>query len=546
LNLNNKEEEVNLSISLKNLELNIGPKKITIKDRFTLILGKFKSDLIEEYQNQEFLQIIEKVDLIPAKNLINYFQNQSDKLKELDSSLRILDYLTTYREIMDCNLEVFTKFKKINEIILMTIRYVYLSERKNHLAKELELAKKHNKSSELSAIVDLINKLKESIKTNQIKLNYVKEDYFQRKNQMDQIKGNISLLDDNIHELNQIKKSCFNQINRITRQIEGSTNNQENGSLLNLGIEDNLTNSEKIRALQRKAKETQYEINQIKSKSQKKKEELERLAPHYNIYKNDYEGILNSIKEDENRIRTIQIEYEKEISGNDETRFKEIKDLLKKPVRLSREIEKDVSRIDSELEAILIPDKFFSTDNPRNLKVSIEKLKEIDELLRSNDENFRIHRNEKDISLIFEKYNYFESIVKDLEGILNNFLKEINIEMKFLLVINDTNTSFSLKTNFIRNNKERANFEELTTPEKIFFIVSLFISIGVLLGHDNIFFSNMFIPRIYNKGGSIYRTIRKILPLFETNDKLTKYKLIFLMSNLELKNEINNLKLIKV
>jgi hypothetical protein len=242
----------------------------------------------------------------------------------------------------------------------------------------------------------------------------------------------------------------------------------------------------------------------------------------------------------------LQIEYEKEISGNDETRFKEIKDLLKTPVRLSREIEKEIPIINSELEAISIPDKFFSIDNPRNLKVSIEKLKEIDVLLRSNDENFKIRRNEKEISQIFEKYNYFESIVKDLEGILNNFLKEINIEMKFLLVINDTNTAFSLKTNFIKNNKERANFEELTTPEKIFFIVSLFISIGVLLGHDNIFFSNMFIPRIYNKGGSIYRTIRKILPLFETNDKLTKYKLIFLMSNLELKNEINNLKLIKV
>jgi len=546
LNLNNKENEVNLSISLKNLEINIGTRKITIKDRFTLILGKFKRDLFKEYQNQEFLQVIEKIDLIPAKKLIDYFQFQSDKLKGLESSLRILEYLTKYRKIAESNLEVFTKFNEIIEIILLTFRYIFLSERKNQLVRELELAKKHKKSSELSAIVDLINKLKDSIKTNQNKLNYIKEDYFKRKNQLEQIEGDISLLDDKIQELNQIKKSCFNQINRITRQIEGSTNKQENDSLLKLGIDDNLTNSEKIRALQKKAKETQYEIRQIKSRSKQIKEELGRLTPHYDIYKNDYEEILTSIKDDENRIRMLQIEYEKEISGNDETRFKEIKDILKTPVRLSREIEKNISRKNSELEAISIPDKFFSADNPRNLKVSIEKLKEIDELLRNSNENFKIPKNEKEITLIFEKYNFFEDIVKDLEGILNNFLKEINVEMNFLLFINDTNTSLFLKTKFIRNNKENVSFEELTTPEKIFFIVSFFISTGVLLEHDNIFFSNLFIPKIYNKGGSIYRTIRKILPIFESNNKLTKYKLIFLMSNLELKNEINNLKLIKV
>ncbi len=537
---------MNLSISLKNLELNIGPRKITIKDRFTLILGKFKSDFIEEYQNQEFLQIIAKVDLIPAKNLIDYFQNRSGKLKEIEGSLKILEYLTRYRKIVDYNLEVFTKINEIIEIILLTFRYAYLSERKNQLVKELELAKEHKKSSELSAIVDLINKLKESIKTNQNKLNYIKEDFFQRKNQIDQIKDNLSLLDDNIQELNQFKKSCFSQINKITRHIEGATNKQENDSLLKFGIKDNLTNSEMIRALQKKAKETQYEINKIKSRSKQVKEELEGLIPHYDIYKNDYEDILNSIKEDEKRLISLQIEYEKEISGNDETRFKDLKDLLKSPVRLSREIEKEISRNNSELEAISIPDKSFSADNPINLKISIEKLKEIDNLLISSDENLSIRRNEKEISQIFDKYNLFESSVKDLEGILNNFLKEINIEMKFLLVINDTNTSFFLKTNFIRNNKDKVSFEELTTPEKIFFVVSLFISTGVLLEYDNIFFSNLFIPRIYNKGGSIYRTIRKILPLFETDNKLTEHKLIFFMSNLELKNEINNLKLIKL
>ena len=162
------------------------------------------------------------------------------------------------------------------------------------------------------------------------------------------------------------------------------------------------------------------------------------------------------------------------------------------------------------------------------------------------DEKISIRTNEKEITKSFEKYNLFEGVVKDLEGILNEFLKEINLEMRFLLVINDANTSFFLKTDFTRKNKEKAIFEDLTTPEKIFFIICFSISIGVLLGDDTIFFSNLFIPNMYNKGGSIYRTIRKILPLFDTNEKLTKYKLIFLISNLELKKEINNIKIIKV
>ena len=57
------------------------------------------------------------------------------------------------------------------------------------------------------------------------------------------------------------------------------------------------------------------------------------------------------------------------------------------------------------------------------------------------------------------------------------------------------------------------------------FIVSLFISTGVLLNQENIIFSNLFIPKMYNKGGSIYRTIRKIIPLFDYNRALFYYNI---------------------
>jgi hypothetical protein len=68
-----------------------------------------------------------------------------------------------------------------------------------------------------------------------------------------------------------------------------------------------------------------------------------------------------------------------------------------------------------------------------------------------------------------------------------------------------------------------------------------------LLNSKNIIFSNLFILSIYNnKGGSIYRTIRKIIPLFETDENLSDVRIILLMSNLELKKNIDNLKILKV
>ena len=104
---------------------------------------------------------------------------------------------------------------------------------------------------------------------------------------------------------------------------------------------------------------------------------------------------------------------------------------------------------------------------------------------------------------------------------------------------------FYIRSHFTRNNKEQITFDELTTPEKIFFIIICYISIEIQLKNKNIVFSNLFIPSNYNKAGSIFRTIRKILPLFESED-FAEFNLIFILSNLEMKKEIKNLKIITI
>ncbi|MBY9015796.1 MAG: hypothetical protein KGD68_08910, partial [Candidatus Lokiarchaeota archaeon] len=372
------------------------------------------------------------------------------------------------------------------------------------------------------------------------------EDYFQRKNQIDKIKKDLTTYETLIHEQSQIKKNCFDQINKITRQLEGSKTENENDSFLRLNIDTNLTNSEKIRALQKKAKDTQYEINKIRLRSTQSQAELEELLPNYEIYRKDYEEILEIINQDEERLKQVHKNYEKELRENKEVQFGETEELLSRSIRPSLEIEQEIIKVDSELDNISFPNNFDKNNFPSNIPIMIEKFKEIDASLRNNDEEIKISVKEEEIEEVFEHLRIFENKIKNVEHVMNKFLKEVQLQVQFNLVTNQMNTAFLIKTNFTRKYKIKVNFEKLTTPEKIFFIISFFISFKVLLNSNNIIFSNLFVLPIYNKGGSIYRTIRKILPLFESDDNLSNVSIILLMSNLDLKKDIENLKIIKV
>jgi hypothetical protein len=80
----------------------------------------------------------------------------------------------------------------------------------------------------------------------------------------------------------------------------------------------------------------------------------------------------------------------------------------------------------------------------------------------------------------------------------------------------------------------------------VFLVISLYLSIEIILNSKNIIFSNLFIPNEYNKRGSLYRTIRKVLPLFEKDSDLKDFDLVFIISNLEMKKPIDNIKIIKI
>ena len=128
---------------------------------------------------------------------------------------------------------------------------------------------------------------------------------------------------------------------------------------------------------------------------------------------------------------------------------------------------------------------------------------------------------------IFDRFRNFETLLNKLEELLNKFLAKINIESQLQITINDENKSFYIQLNFERSNEEHIKFEELTTPEKIFYVISLYISFKIHINSKIIIFSNLFIPKAFNKRGSIFRTIERILPVIEKDISLNKYIFIF-------------------
>ena len=536
-----------LLINKNRTEIKVGENKIFIEDRFTLIQGKFKLNQFHEYHSDDYLQIQENLDLIPVEKIINVISNESNNLSDLTNFTKILDLLSGYSKIVENNLEIYLKFSKNMEILYTLFKLIYFSAKKKLLSKELELSKIRKSSSDILAIADLMKSLTESINSNKVKLSYIKEDYFQRKNQIDKIKKDLTTCKTLIQEQSQIKKNCFDQINKITRQLEGSKTENEDNSFLRFGIETNLTNSEKIRALQKKAKETQYESNQIRLRAKQSQAEFEELLPNYEIYRNDYEEILETINKEEKRLRQAQNDYGKELSKNEEIQFGKTEELLSQPIRPYLEIEHEIRDVESELDNLSFSTNLNKKNFLSNMPTMIEKFKEIDGTLRNNYEKININVNEEEIEEFFEQFHIFENLIKNIEDITNKFLKTIQLQVQFNLVTNQMNTAFLIKTDFTRKSKINVNFENLTTPEKIFFIISFFISFKVLLNSKNIIFSNLFILPVYNtKGGSIYRTIRKIIPLFKTDENLSDVSIILLMSNLELKKDIDNFKIIKV
>ncbi|MFW9876601.1 MAG: hypothetical protein ACFFG0_26195 [Candidatus Thorarchaeota archaeon] len=464
----------------------------------------------------------------------------------LEKSMTLISFLNDFPNVMEKNIELISQYSEILKSMLLVLRFNSLLKEKERLLKELEISEEYKKASDTTATSDLLKKLNNSIKENKKKLRYLEEDYFQRKNQIEQINTAIENYELKVKDLTQQKKEFFSQINKITREMSGGPITEKEESKIFPEINDNLTNAQKIKVFQKKGKEAQDEINDLRIKINEIKLKYNELNPLYEIYKKDYEKLKNVINADEQRIKDLQVELKENLTEDKNGYYINFNEIDLKSVRSKQDIDDDIKKTDDELKIISIPRNLYDLQNPEDLSRIKKKLSDIINNLKIHKNEIKIEINDKQIREVFDSFRRLEIIIGELESLINKFLQEINLKSKFRIHLGNDNKSFFIKVEFIRNNKEKIVFTELTTPEKIFFIITYYISIELQVNNKNIIFSNLFIPSIYNKAGSISRTIGKILPLFECEEDLSTFNLVFILSNLEIKKEIKNLKIITI
>ncbi|MHA2180378.1 MAG: hypothetical protein ACXAAH_03010, partial [Promethearchaeota archaeon] len=299
-----------------------------------------------------------------------------------------------FNNITKKNIEIVTENYEFIQSMISIFKLNVLLKDKEQLSKELEITEKFKQSSDIKATTNLLQKLNQSIEINKKKLIYLEEDYLQRKTQNDQFSTQIDNHTSMIQKLTHLKKNCFSQINKITREMSGDSTNQRDKSEGIVGIDNNLTNAQKIKAFQKKAKEAQIEIKEINSKLGEVKVRYEEFKPIYQAYKQDYNNLNEIIKIDTSKIDDLQSKLREEIKENGKNTHQNYDKINFRSIRSKREIEQEINNTTSELKSISIPNNLIDTQNPEDLSLLIKELNHINKDIDILEKDSRLGKNE--------------------------------------------------------------------------------------------------------------------------------------------------------
>ncbi|MHA2048079.1 MAG: hypothetical protein ACW986_00540 [Promethearchaeota archaeon] len=517
-----------------------------IDERFTLIKGKFSQKSLEPYVSSIFPELLKDIDSIPIKKLINAQISRSDKLRSLRKSTNLLKILNNHKYLMTSNIDIISRYNEVMKSLILMFKYNVLLKKKEELGNELIVSEKYRKLNDITARMDLLKKLNESLDKNKKKLEYLAEDFFQQQNQIDQITDSIKSCELKIQNLTSHKKKIFSYINRITREMSGTPKNQELKWEEHIEIDPNLTNSQKIKVFQKRAKDAQVEISKTNSVIKEFKLKYQELNPRYETYRQDYQKLRELINLDKNKIEDLQRTVKVELKENETGKDGFISEFDLNLIRSKQEIQDELKSVNFELTEISLPLSPADPQNPQDISQPLQFLNDINETLKIELKKAGNYSDEEEIRRIFESFNEFETSTDIIESIINIFLRKINLQTFFRIALSSDDKNFFVDIKFLRNNKEDIRYDQLTTPEKIFFNIAFYLAIEVQTNQKYIIFSNLSLPPVYNKAGSIYRTIRNIIPLFESEERLSNYNLVFILSSLEMKKEIKNLKIITI
>lgn len=463
-------------------------------------------------------------------DFINIIQFQGNKYQNIDNSLKLLEYLGQYNEITNSNLSVLKVFLDLLKEFNLRIIFTRLLKEKDLLKKNLDLIKILKNSEEFLEGYKEIKKSEIDLKYNKTKLNFLNEDYTKIKNQNDKIKNEISNYNLNIQSLNE-------KIIRNQKEIHGIINGMNSEFTFE---NEETSKSGRIQMLQGQIRNFNYEIKQNLSKLDELQTQIDKITPKLEILKKDYKTLNNLIENISNRIVKNKSEVISKLNDEFNESLLEF-EWSKTPV----DIKKDLKTINNKIESISETLNLNLSQDQLDLTNFIEDINKIEEILFNKQDELKISYSDEEIKEVINNFRELENLIKNLEEIINKFLIQINLKCSFNLITNEDDTRFKIQLNFIRT-KDTVNFTELTTPKKIFLVITFYLSIKILLNDYNIIFSNIFLPDEYNKRGSVYRTIRKVLPVFKTDNELKDFNLIFIISNLEMKKPIENIKIINI
>ena len=445
----------------------------------------------------------------------------------------MLEILSSFHSITKYNSNVIDLYNGLIKSYLSILKNNFFIKEKENLLKQQEIFKKTDSISESSEIIEKLKKLNDSIVLNKQNLKYFEEDYFKERIRIDEIKKVINDYDIKIKNLELQKKERISQINKITKEMDEYPIKNEKKN-------NNLSYSKRIQELNKQAKNYQYKIKRTSEKLNKLRLELEKYISRFDTLELNYLDLLNKLKIDRNKQNKIKKELGNRLNENLD-KFN-TSDLQKS----TEEINKQIQEIEEEINSIRKSNQFLNINQPNDLLKIKEEFKSL-KIKISDNQEINTLLKKTDIIESIENFKKIENLIQNLERFLNNFLLQIYLKLEIETMISQDNKNITFQLNFFQVRKKTIlSFNELTTPEKIFFVIVFYISVKILLNFKNIIFSNILLPTTYNKRGSIFRTLRKIIPVFERENNLKNFNLIFILSNLEMKEQIKNLNVITI
>lgn len=522
------------------MKIKIDNNPIHLKENYNLVLGKFKEDHLKTQKKNLLFKEFDDFNLISLKNLLEFFKIIDPSKEKFDNIDKIINFLEIFQNISTRNISLIQNYIEILETLFSLINFNLALKNKNSLKKELELSKLKEKSSNLSAKTNLLNNLNEQIEKNRQELDYLKQDYFQFKNKKEQLEERINKLNAEIKNLNQQRKDKFSEINKITRNMEHPKNKSKIPEV------SGLSNAERIKKLRKEAKEIHYKTRKIKSEINQAKNELDTILPKFKSYKKDYDALKSTIKRQEEQIKKHQNEIEKIMEETREKSVSELKMDELSNIRNYEIIEEEIKNTERKIELMINKNNHITDEKIQDFDFLLTKLSDFHKNLMENEESLIFDINNNMLISIVEDIRDFEIILRDISDLMNQFLNQINLKIDLILNIDFNRKEFFIQPKFIRNEKESLDFEGLTTPEKVFVAICLYIAIHIALHNTQIIFSNLFLHENFNKRGSLFRTLRKILPVLKEEKRFSNLNLSFLISNLEMKRPIENINIITI